>query len=246
MLLHECKSTAAEGGLQALVFFDARPSVPSHLGLETFSDYSRRVFLQSVGPMQSFGTFKECSLERRIEITVKDYLILLRFAKNDWTRVYSRLSYDLANMKENYDGVQVTRHLSFFHRGTSGFTAKISKGLTFYAKADGRTGSDTDISTWLIKEPPSSSSPVADGGSPSAQNAHPSLAKSRKFVLEMNALCVLAADNEGVETLFGLWNEVLRREKDAVSRSKKKSRREGEGSKTPATTSACDKSSKKR
>ena len=138
VLVHACGSSSVEWGFQAIICFHSRPILPSHLGLPPMSSYEDRVFLQVASENKPFIRQCEALSSQAMQINVTEYLILLQFVANEWSRLQSKLNSQLATMREGTDPVYITSHLLFYNHGSSHYRVSLSSRLVLKAWIDSR------------------------------------------------------------------------------------------------------------
>jgi len=202
VLVHAISSSETEGGFQAILCFHPRPDLPSHLGLPLLSTYEEKAFLQTAPASHSFIHQTQTSRGHSMQITVTEYLILLQFIVNDWSRLKSKLENQLTTMREGTDPIYMAGYLVFYNHGSSHFRVSLSSRLVFAACVESRDASSF-VRAWLEKR------------SPPDQNEY------QEMALPMNSLVLLTQDTQGTKALIDQMstykNRSRKRSKPVVS-----------------------------
>ena len=133
LLVHSYSSSFTHQGLQAVLCFYSNPIVPSHIGLPSLDNYEDKVFLQVASEDQPFLLQTHAVRGQSMQINVTEYLILLQFVQKDWTRLESKLRYQLKTMRQGTDPISITGHLVFYNNGSSHFKTSLSSRLVLKA-----------------------------------------------------------------------------------------------------------------
>lgn len=181
LLVHSYSSSFTHAGLQAIVCFHPVPILPSHLGLPRLDSYEDKVFLQVAAEDQPFLLQSAAAHGQTLQINVTEYLILLQFVANEWTRLESKLKHQKQSMQEGTDPINITGHLVFYNHGSSFFKTNLSSRLIFKAWIDSSCNNKMAYAS-LEKKADS-----ADG--------------KEHMLLPMNSLLTIAQDTVGIKIL---------------------------------------------
>ena len=129
LLAHSYSSSFTHPGLQAILCFYSNPIIPSHLGLPHLDNYEDKVFLQVASEDQPFLLQTHAAHGQSMQINVTEYLILLQFVQKEWSRLESKLRYQLKTMRQGTDPISITGHLVFYNNGSSHFKTSLSSRL---------------------------------------------------------------------------------------------------------------------
>jgi hypothetical protein len=182
VLVHTISSSGEDEGFQAVLCFHPRPDLPSHLGLPSLPNYEERAFLQVAPTNQPFLYQTQALRSLSMQITVTEYLILLKFIENDWPRLKSKLTSQMTTMREGTDPVYITGYLMFYNHGSSHYRVSLSSRLFFVASIESRDAKN-NIKTKLERHP------LSD------QNDY------QEMMLPVHCLAMLTQDTIGMQTL---------------------------------------------
>ena len=182
VLVHAFSSSFTFAGLQAILCFHPAPILPSHLGLPQLDSYEDKVFLQVAAEDQPFLLQSAVANGKAMQINITEYLILLQFVAKEWSRLESKLEYQLTAMKEGTDPINITGHLVFYNHGSSYFKTNLSSRLVFKAWID--SSQDQKIIYACLEK----KSDFSDG--------------LEQMFLPMNSLLTMAQDTVGVKMLI--------------------------------------------
>lgn len=187
-LVHACPSSISDAGLQVILCMHPRPvSLPPNLGLPSSSSYEEKAFLQVAWETQPFVLQSQAPRSQSMQITVTEYLILLQFAANEWSRLKSKMRSQRTAMREGTDPIHITNYLMFYQHGSSHYQVSLSSRLIFKARMDSRDEKET-VRTWLERH--------GDGGGRGSSSQ-----QHQDMTLPMDAVVQLAKDVAGVKTL---------------------------------------------
>jgi hypothetical protein len=133
LLMHSLASSYTQPGFQAILCFYSKPIVPCHLGLPPLDNYEDKVFLQVASESQPFLLHTQVAHGQSMQINVTEYLILLQFIQKEWSRLESKLQYQLTTMRQGTDPIHITARLVFYNNGSSIFKTNLSSRLVFKA-----------------------------------------------------------------------------------------------------------------
>jgi hypothetical protein len=131
--VHSYSSSFLKPGFQAILCFDSKPHLPAHLGLPELSNYEDKVFLQVAAEDQPFVLQSRVALGQWMQINITEYLILLQFINKEWTRISSKLDFQLNSMRKGNEPISISGHLVFYNHGSSFFKTNVSSRLLFKA-----------------------------------------------------------------------------------------------------------------
>lgn len=184
VLVHAYSSSFTHAGLQAVLCFYPAPILPSHLGLPQLDSYEDKVFLQVAAEDQPFLHQSSVAPGKALQINITEYLILLQFVAKEWSRLESKLEYQLTAMHEGTDPINITGHLVFYNHGSSFFKTNLSSRLLFKAWIDSSHEKKV-VNACLEKK-----SDFSDG--------------TEQMSLPMNSLLTMAQDTMGVKILIDI------------------------------------------
>ena len=121
---------------------------------------------------------------KALQINITEYLILLQFVAKEWSRLESKLEYQLTAMHEGTDPINITGHLVFYNHGSSFFKTNLSSRLLFKAWIDSSHEKKV-VNACLEKK-----SDFSDG--------------TEQMSLPMNSLLTMAQDTMGVKILIDI------------------------------------------
>lgn len=133
VLVHSQSSSFTHPGFQAILCFHSQPLLPAHLGLPKLDNYDNKVFLQVAYEDQPFILQSLVAPGQWMQINITEYLILLQFINKEWTRLSSKLNYQLKTMREGAEPIFISGRLMFYNHGSSYFKTNLSSRLVLKA-----------------------------------------------------------------------------------------------------------------
>jgi len=134
VLVHSQPSSYKQYGFRAILCFDSKPLIPTHLGLPELDNYEDKVFLQVAGENQGFILQSQQAPHHwMMEINTTDYIVLLQFINREWNLLTSKLNYQLKMMREGTEPIRISNQLAFYNHGSSYFKTNISSHLVLKA-----------------------------------------------------------------------------------------------------------------
>lgn len=162
VIVHSVSSSHKASGFQAIILLHPKSIVPSHLGLPQsyFSSSSsssssgsrpdETVYMMVSAKNQPFVAYNHAPKSQVLQVSIHEYLTLLSFWINEWSRLKSKLMSQIDSMRQGQNLVPITSTLAFYHHGFSNYSVSLSPRLTLKAKADSRSTKDDDcIRAWL-------------------------------------------------------------------------------------------------
>jgi hypothetical protein len=231
VMVHSVSSTEKGFGFQAVIVLHPQSILPSHLGLprsysvttspsassaslDAVADPSVRsssrsqddgtaVHLMTSAPNHHFVAYHHAPRSQVLQININEYLTLLTFWSNEWSRLQSRLLNQTDLMRKGQDQVSISSTLSFYHHGSSHYVISLSSRLALKFKADSRESNKEEcIRAWLecqVDRP--RGSPPATASAHEAPNGRGGV---QVFVLPVRALSELVQDTSSLNTLTNL------------------------------------------
>lgn len=151
VLLHGLASSAVEEGFQAIIIFDKSVKIPPSLGLPDARDLTHSTCFLQVSPcFQHVVKYCDTPEDRKMAISVQNYLDLYAFFHSYWPKVTSQLLALGNDMRSGTDWVQLSKNLSFLSNGTCNYSATVGKDLTFTASLDSKTAKNCSDFTFVV------------------------------------------------------------------------------------------------
>lgn len=157
-LIHECPTSENEAGLRAIIvrsqadafdlqLFGQLPQDGSPGGEGSSSSSSSNVFLQVAERGHSFVQFSQA--KKSIRLSLPAYICVLEFfASSDWTRIESKIKYQITLMRDKTSSIPIETGLGYVSHGCCQYEACFENGLSVKARSDSKDASSR-IFAWI-------------------------------------------------------------------------------------------------